>query len=154
MTLSISQPHNLNSPPIAPGNNQGVAEASGNSRTTRATPEESRPTRSPSSYNNKRLLQEVKKHFREYAAGADDKYVNFNELKEAAGHRPSTRTFSAQASAVADELLKRSRLLNELDIGVGFTWDGRGLKDQRFDHDNLDHMIGRLPDRVKFKWRS
>lgn len=168
MTLSISQPNSLYTPPITLGDNrnqespaktdtaknQGADDASGASRTTRATPGESSRARGPSSYNNKHLLQEVKKHFNEYAAGAGDKYVNFNELKEAAGQRPTTRTFSTQASEVAKELLNRSRLLNELDTGVGFTWDGRGLKDERFDHDNLDSLINRLPNKPKITFRS
>ncbi|HCT07882.1 MAG TPA: hypothetical protein DIW86_21195 [Pseudomonas sp.] len=83
----------------------------------------------------------MKKYFDEYAAGRGDEYVNFKELKEAAGQVPTTRTFSPKASAVAEEILKRTRLLNQLDIGMGWTHSGRGLQDERFDHDNLDYLI-------------
>ncbi|ONH53346.1 hypothetical protein BLL36_16100 [Pseudomonas cedrina subsp. cedrina] len=82
----------------------------------------------------------IKEHFREYAAGADDQYVNFNELKEAAGLRPTTRTFSAEATAAAKELLERPKLLRDLDIGIGFL-GFPGNEDQRFDIENLDYLI-------------
>lgn len=168
MTLSILQPNSIYTPPLTLGDNrnqqipaktdtaqnQWTDDTSGSSRTRRATPRASSQVSSPSSYSNKRLLQEVKNHFNEYAAGAGDKYVNFNELKEAAGLLPTTRTFSTHASAVAKELLNRSRLLNELDIGVGFTWDGRGLQDQRFDHANLDSLINRLPNKPRIRFVS
>ncbi|OPA91874.1 hypothetical protein BFW88_12465 [Pseudomonas fluorescens] len=84
-------------------------------------------------------MQEVKKHFHEYARGADDKYVNFNELKEAAGELQTDRVFSEQASDVAKVMLARKDLLNRLDIGIGFF--GPGLQDERFDHENLDYLI-------------
>ncbi|MBV4455945.1 MULTISPECIES: hypothetical protein [Pseudomonas] len=104
---------------------------------------------------NKHLLSMIKEHFREYAAGADDQYVNFNELKEAAGLRPTTRTFSAEATAAAKELLERPNLLRELDIGIGFL-GFPGNEDQRFDIENLDYLIRANQSTVTFcrqgKW--
>lgn len=88
------------------------------------------------------LLGDIKKHFREYATGANDEYVNFNELKEAAGQRPTTRTFSPEATAAAKELLDRPTILRQLDIGINFLgFDG--AEDKRFDMDNLDYMLRR-----------
>ncbi|AZF27155.1 hypothetical protein [Pseudomonas sp. R2-60-08W] len=92
------------------------------------------------SVGNKQLLSMIKEHFREYATGANDRYVNFNELKEAAGLCPTTRTFSAEATAAAKELLERPKLLRELDIGIGFLGFA-GSEDQRFDIQNLDRLI-------------
>jgi len=88
------------------------------------------------------LLKAVKDNFRQFTAGANDNYVNVNELKEAAGLIPSNRTFSAQAREVALELLNRPGLLRELDIGV--REGGKpGAEDQRFDMVNIDHMISK-----------
>jgi hypothetical protein len=152
MTLSISHPHTAFSAPIPPVENNGrpsraeadavqnqMTDAGKNIRHTRATSEASSKPFAAWRYSDRELVKEVKKHFSEYAAGAGDSYVNFNELKEAAGLRPTTRTFSAQASAVAQEILKRKSLLEALDIGIGFF--GPGLRDERFDHDNLDYLI-------------
>jgi len=86
------------------------------------------------------ILKDIKKYFREYAAGANDAYVNFNELKEAAGIRTTTRTFSPEATAAAKEILNRPELLRELDIGVNF-FGFPGKKDERFDMKNIDYMI-------------
>lgn len=96
------------------------------------------------------LLHAVKNNFRQFTAGADDKYVNVNELKEAAGLTPSTRTFSPQAREVALELLNRPGLLRELDIGV--REEGKpGAEDQRFDMVNIDHMIDQQSSRAPSK---
>lgn len=157
MTISMFQPNSLHSLPITQGKdsnqpppsktdtaqNQWADDTSGARRTTRATPGASSQADYPSSYSDRRLLKEVKKHFKQYAAGDGDRYVNFNELKEAAGQQPTSRTFTTHASAVAKELLNRPSLLDELDIGVGSTWREPGLKDERFDHDNLDYMINK-----------
>ncbi|TSD76791.1 hypothetical protein FFI16_010285 [Pseudomonas sp. KBS0710] len=81
-------------------------------------------------------MEQVGKHFNEFGGG--DEYVNFNELKQAAGLLPSDKTFSAEAQAVATEILDRPKLLRRLDIGV---YRGRpGKEDERFDMDNVDHL--------------
>ena len=159
MTISMFPPNSLYSPPITLGNdrnqplpsktdtaqNQWADDTSNASQTTRTTPGASSQADYPSSYSDMRLLQEVKNHFKQYATGAGDKYVNFNELKEAAGQLPTDRTFSTHASAVAKELLNRPKLLNELDIGVDSTGKKPGVKDERFDHDNLNYMLKKPP---------
>jgi hypothetical protein len=163
MTLSISQPHTAFSPAITPVENNGhpsraepdaaqnqMTDAGKNIRHTRATSEASSKPFAAWRYTDRELVKEVKEHFSEYAAGAGDSYVNFNELKEAAGLLPTTRTFSAQASAVAQEILKRKSLLEKLDIGIGFF--GPGLKDERFDHDNLNYLIRYASNRPKVRF--
>ncbi|WP_177464464.1 hypothetical protein [Pseudomonas sp. GZJR-8] len=86
------------------------------------------------------LINGIKKHFREYAAGENDRFVNFNELKEAAGQIPTTRAFSAEATLYAKILLQNPRVLRELDIGIGD--HGRpGAEDGRFDIENIEHML-------------
>ena len=86
------------------------------------------------------LIQHTFLYFNEYAAGGSaDRYVNFNELKEAAGLVPTKRTFSPQAASVAAELLKRTSLLDDLDVGVGL-WGFSGSRDERFDKENLQYM--------------
>lgn len=65
------------------------------------------------------LLGQVRVYFREFAEGANDEYVNFNELREAAREIRSTRDFSYNATAVAKELLNRPYLLRHLDITPG-----------------------------------
>lgn len=92
-------------------------------------------------WSDRNLIEKVKMHFREFAAGKNDSYVNFNELKEAAGVIPTRRSFSPDAQEVALEILARPELLRELDIGVGFF--GPGLRDGRFDMDNIDYLYKR-----------
>lgn len=94
--------------------------------------------------HDKYLLENIKKHFREYATGENDSYVNFNELKEAAGERPTIRNFSAEARLFAKELLNRPELLRKLDIGVNF-FGFPGKEDERFDLVNIDYLLGRIP---------
>lgn len=89
------------------------------------------------------LLQGVKDNFRQFTAGANDKYVSVNELKEAAGQVSSNRTFSSQAQQLAAELLRRPGLLRDLDIGIKVESGKPGAEDQRFDIDNLNHMLGK-----------
>ncbi|WP_226478640.1 hypothetical protein [Pseudomonas sp. MWU16-30323] len=98
------------------------------------------------SISDRSLLVQTRVYFREFAAGANDQYVNFNELREAAGEIPSTRTFSTPAKAVAKELLNRPELLRKLDIGVGFLGVFSGKQDDRFDLTNIDYMRGRSSD--------
>ena len=93
------------------------------------------------SWSDREVIDKVAKHFREFAAGADDRFVNFHELNEAAGLVPSTRTFSAQAQEVALELLARPELLLNLDIGIGD--NGPGKKDGRFDMENIVYIYNR-----------
>lgn len=85
------------------------------------------------------LVQVIKDNFRQYTAGANDGYVNVNELKEAAGVIPSDRTFNPDAREAAAEMLRRPGLLRELDIGISDS--GRGVEDGRFDIHNLDYML-------------
>ncbi|MCP1462678.1 hypothetical protein [Pseudomonas sp. S3E17] len=85
------------------------------------------------------LVQVIKDNFRQYTAGANDGYVNVNELKEAAGVIPSDRTFNPDAREAAAEMLLRPGLLRELDIGISDS--GRGVEDGRFDIHNLDYML-------------
>ena len=82
------------------------------------------------------LITLVGKNFNEYGGG--DTYVNFTELREAAGELPSAQKFSPQARGVAQELLKRTELLDRLDIGVGFLGFA-GKQDQRFDLRNVEY---------------
>ena len=90
--------------------------------------------------SDRQLIGLIRDHFREYAAGATDSYVNFNELKEAAGLIETERTFSPEAHHAARELLLwRPVLLRKLDIGISF-FGGPGKEDKRFDMDNLDYL--------------
>lgn len=95
-----------------------------------------RPTDPPSHWSDRKLIEQVGKHFNEFGGG--DEYVNFNELKQAAGLLPSDKTFSAEAQAVATEILDRPKLLRKLDIGV--YRGGPGKEDERFDMDNVNHL--------------
>ncbi|KRP67065.1 hypothetical protein TU82_05050 [Pseudomonas orientalis] len=83
----------------------------------------------------------MKKYFHEYTAGKDDAYVNFNELREAAGEIPSTRTFPDEAREYAKEFLKRVDLADKTDVGVSCWGLFNGKRDERFDMDNLDYML-------------
>lgn len=94
------------------------------------------------SLSDRYLVNQTKVYFHELTTGVDDTYVNFTELKEAAGEQTSTRTFSPQASAVARALLKRPILLDELDRGVDWT-GGPGKKDGRFDLTNINYVYSR-----------
>ncbi|WP_181285945.1 hypothetical protein [Pseudomonas orientalis] len=87
------------------------------------------------------VLKGIKKYFHEYTAGKDDAYVNFNELREAAGEIPSTRTFSDEAREYAKEFLKRVDLADKTDVGVSCWGLFNGKRDERFDMDNLDYML-------------
>ncbi|MUF06454.1 hypothetical protein GNF76_19040 [Pseudomonas sp. CCM 7893] len=83
----------------------------------------------------------IKDDFRQYTAGANDRFINFNELEEAAGLRETTRTFTPEAKARANEFLSRHGLRRETDIGIGD--NGPGAEDRRFDMENLDHMLAK-----------
>lgn len=96
-------------------------------------------------WSDRSLIGQVKNYFREFAAGKNDRYVNFNELKEAAGLIPTRRKFSPEAQEVALEILARPALLRKLDIGVGL-FGLPGSKDNRFDMDNIDHLYERSSD--------
>lgn len=89
------------------------------------------------------VLMKIKQHFREYAAGQNDRFVNVGELKEAAGQKPTSRTFSAEATLFAKVLLQDPKLLRELDIGTD-GYGGPGAEDGRFDMENLDYLITKL----------
>lgn len=90
------------------------------------------------------LLQGIKDNYRQFTAGANDEYVNFNELKEAAGIVSSQRTFSPEARQLAAEILKRPGLLRELDIGI--KENGKpGAEDLRFNIVNVDYMLDKKP---------
>ncbi|WP_428554983.1 hypothetical protein [Pseudomonas edaphica] len=95
-------------------------------------------------WSERHLLGLIADHFHEFAAGAGDRFVNVNELKEAAGWVPSNRTFSARAQECALELLSRPQLLLALDIGVGD--DGPGEQDGRFDRENLHYVYDVVAD--------
>ncbi|WP_438870291.1 hypothetical protein [Pseudomonas sp. L1(2025)] len=95
-------------------------------------------------WSERHLLGLIADHFHEFAAGADDRFVNINELKEAAGLVPSNRTFSARAQESALELLSRPELLLALDIGIGD--DGPGAQDGRFDRINLHYVYDVVAD--------
>ncbi|WP_206426489.1 hypothetical protein [Pseudomonas orientalis] len=87
------------------------------------------------------VLEGIKKYFHEYTAGKDDAYVNFNELREAAGEVPSTRTFPDEAREYAKEFLKRVDLADKTDVGVSCWGLFYGKRDERFDMENLDYML-------------
>ena len=53
---------------------------------------------------------------------------------------PSDATYSPRVRALAQELLKRQPLLNELDIGTNGN-GGKGYKDERFDIANIDYLM-------------
>ncbi|OKO49320.1 hypothetical protein C2U56_10555 [Pseudomonas fluorescens] len=78
----------------------------------------------------------VGKHFDEYGGG--DRFVNFNELKQAAGEVESNKIYTPQERGVAAEVLKREELLKRLDIGIGF-FGIPGKQDQRFDRVNVGY---------------
>lgn len=84
------------------------------------------------------LLKIIKEHFSELRGR--DGYASVNDLKEAAGEIPSTRTFTPEARQAATELLARLTLLEQLDVGTNNN-GGNGYLDQRFDLDNLNYMI-------------
>ncbi|AZE54858.1 hypothetical protein C4K03_2703 [Pseudomonas synxantha] len=86
------------------------------------------------------LLQNLKENFGQISQGDYNGYVNFDEVKKAAGVMPSDTTYSPQVRALAQELLKRQPLLNELDIGTNGN-GGKGYKDQRFDIANIDYLM-------------
>ncbi len=88
--------------------------------------------------SDEELLKTIKANFVEYGDGDD--YVNFKELKQAAGLLPSDKTYSPEARQAAAELLKRKQLLEDTDVGVDDK-GGPGYKDGRFDLANLDHVI-------------
>ncbi|WP_177345076.1 hypothetical protein [Pseudomonas sp. BTN1] len=82
------------------------------------------------------LIALVGKHFDEYGGG--DRFVNFNELKQAAGEVESNKIYTPQERGVAAEVLKREELLKRLDIGIGF-FGIPGKQDQRFDRVNVGY---------------
>lgn len=109
-------------------------------RQARSTETQASPDPRPyASVTDRQLIGLIRNHFREYAAGATDSYVNFNELREAAGLIATDRTFSPEAHHAAKELLSRPKLLRKLDIGISF-FGGPGKKDGRFDMDNLNYL--------------
>lgn len=87
------------------------------------------------------LLMGIKDDFRQYTAGANDRFINFNELEEAVGLRETTRTFTPEGKARAEEFLRRHGLRRETDIGIGD--NGPGAEDRRFDMENLDYMLAK-----------
>ncbi|OWQ42357.1 hypothetical protein CDH05_05915 [Pseudomonas lactis] len=86
------------------------------------------------------LLQNLKESFGEISQGTYNGYVNFDEVRKAAGVMPSDATYSPRVRALAQELLKRQPLLNELDIGTNGN-GGKGYKDERFDIANIDYLM-------------
>lgn len=86
------------------------------------------------------LLQNLKENFGQISQGTYNGYVNFDEVRKAAGVMASDATYSPQVRELAQELLKRQPLLNELDIGTN-GYGGKGIKDQRFDIDNIDFLM-------------
>ncbi|OPA90388.1 hypothetical protein BFW86_11840 [Pseudomonas fluorescens] len=86
------------------------------------------------------LLQNLKQNFGQISQGIYNGYVNFDEVRKAAGVMASDATYSPQVRELAQELLKRQPLLNELDIGTN-GYGGKGIKDQRFDIDNIDFLM-------------
>lgn len=101
------------------------------------------------SLSDESLLNQAKVYFREFAAGANDEYVNFNELREAARETRSTRDFSYNATAVAQELLSRPELLSNLDISPnGF--GELSKRDNRFSLSNIAYarlLVSKSPHR-------
>ena len=80
------------------------------SRSTQANHRQARSTQTQASapdlrpyasVSDRQLIGLIRDHFREFAAGATDSYVNFNELKEAAGLIATDRTFSPEAHHAA-----------------------------------------------------
>ena len=58
---------------------------------------------------------------------------------------PSNKTYTPAARQAATEFLQRKELLEDTDIGVDDKGNP-GYKDQRFDLDNLKHMIKKERD--------
>ena len=106
----------------------------------------------PSRLSDRGLLMEAKRYHQEFDSTGNG-YVNFKELKEAAGLLPSDRTFSEGARQTARELLKRPSLLKTLDIGVGFL-GLPGKQDERYDVTNLDHTIAKSSRTHNHPFRS
>lgn len=92
-----------------------------------------------SNASDHQLLLAAEKYHKEFDSTGNG-YVNFNELKQAAGLVHSDRHFSDEAKSVASTLLNRPELLKKLDIGVGFLGFA-GKEDQRYDLDNLKYLI-------------
>lgn len=160
MSLSISQHNPFYSQPLRLEENRNndssrqpdtarhhsMDNTGGAHRTKRDTP----PTSSEIwHYSDKSLLIEIAKYYSEYTAGTADSYVRIQDLEEAAGQLTASRSFSQGASEAAKELLARPKLLEVLDIGVGFF--GPGLKDKRFDRTNLNWLTSRASDRPRIR---
>lgn len=95
------------------------------------------------------LLKQVKVYFGEYTEGPDDHYVDFNELREAARQIRSTRDFSYNATKVAEELLDRPDVLQDLDT-MPVSISGLTKPDNRFSFGSIFYSAdwaSRLPRR-------
>ena len=146
MSFSVNPPSTsaftaLPEQPDADSRSNQASYRQARSTETQASPD----TRPYASVTDRQLIGLIRDHFREYAAGATDSYVNFNELREAAGLIATDRTFSPEAHHAAKELLSRPKLLRKLDIGISF-FGGPGKEDGRFDMDNLNYLY-KLPHR-------
>ena len=141
MSFSVNPPSTsaftaLPEQPDADSRSRQASHRQARSAETQASVPDTRPY---ASVTDRQLIGLIRDHFREFAAGATDSYVNFNELKEAAGLIATDRTFSPEAHHAAKELLSRPKLLRKLDIGISF-FGGPGKEDGRFDMDNLNYL--------------
>ncbi|MBK5438546.1 hypothetical protein JFV30_17540 [Pseudomonas sp. TH32] len=88
------------------------------------------------------LLNGIKDHFGDILGeGGDPNYLNVGELEQAAGIKESPKTYTSEVTALARELLARTQLLRELDIGINGSGTGPGYQDNRFDMDNINHLL-------------
>ena len=103
MTFSIKPPSTsaftaLPEQPDADSRSNQASYRQARSAETQASVPDTRPY---ASVTDRQLIGLIRDHFREFAAGATDSYVNFNELKEAAGLVATDRTFSPEAHHAA-----------------------------------------------------
>ncbi|AZE60885.1 MULTISPECIES: hypothetical protein [Pseudomonas fluorescens group] len=92
------------------------------------------------------LLKVVLDNFDEISGG--DTYLNFKELEQAAGKRPSEKSYSVATIGSADAFIKRSELWKKVDIGVGFL-GFPGHHDSRADKTNFKYVIAKLDPNAK-----
>ena len=128
----------------APGAQPEAARPPSTDTTSDTTPREPRSW----TYSDKQLLLGVQKHFNEYTAGTGDSHVRFQDLKEAAGLLPSSRSFSQGASDVANALLASPRLLSDLDAKARDFGSG-GWHDERFDLATVERLTPRASKGAK-----